>query len=70
MNRKQLILILAVAVWITVVAIYQFGTDELRDGLFVGLFFGVSWKLGLAIAYSIPALLLGPALYLWFRKSA
>jgi hypothetical protein len=70
MNRKQLILILGVSVWITVVFLYQFGTDELRDGLFVGLFFGLSWKLGLAIAYSIPALLFGPVLYLWFRKSA
>lgn len=69
MNKKQLIVIIAVAVWITLVAIYQFGTDELRDGLFVGLFFGASWKLGMALAYSMPALLLGSSLYFWFRKS-
>ena len=66
MNRRQLIVIIAVAVWITVVAISQLGTDELS----VGLFFGISWKLGLTFGYSLPALLLGPVLYLWFRKPA
>ena len=54
------------AVWITLVFIYQFENDELS----VGLFFSASWKLGLALAYSMPALLLAPVLSFWFRKPA
>jgi hypothetical protein len=55
MNRKQLIVALTVAAWISCAVIY-----ELNE---------TGWGLGLALAKSIPALVFGAVLYVWFGRA-
>lgn len=69
--KKWRLIILALATaWIIGVTAYQFGTDDLRDGLITGLFFGKSWKLGLVLEQSSLGIIVGFLAYTWVARRA
>ncbi|HEX8894863.1 MAG TPA: hypothetical protein VF783_16155 [Terriglobales bacterium] len=58
-NKKQLIVLLCVASWISIAVYWAFESNP--------KFIGLAFVLEVAFIYSIPALMFGAILFWWFR---